>query len=83
LTDWLSWINGYSVLKNAVQKANAPTSVRRAQRRLETAIMDLSRQKSLLDVLIALGEVEASLDRSLRFTQENYLKPIPQPWVDI
>ncbi len=64
--------------KNAAQKTNAPTSVRRAQRRLETAIMDLSRQKvKLLDVLIALGEVEASLDRSLRFTQENYLKPIP------
>jgi len=85
--DWLTdidpWLDSF---RRAAQDANAPASVKRAQRRLETAIIELSREKAtLLDVLIALGEAEAALDRSLKFTQEKFLRPLPllQPsWVN-
>ncbi|MBD2168638.1 type I-U CRISPR-associated protein Csx17 [Calothrix membranacea FACHB-236] len=73
LDGWLSYF------KRAVSDANAPASVKRAHRRLETAFFELSvGKKPLLDVLIALGEVEAALDRSLRFTKDKFLQPIPE-----
>ena len=64
--------------KRTAQDTNAPASVKQAHRRLETTILNLSQGKSdLLDLLIALGEVESALDRSLRFTQEKFLRPLP------
>lgn len=72
LDGWLSHF------KRAVNDANAPASAKRAHRRLETAFFEFSLgKKPLLDVLIALGEVEAALDRSLRFTKDKFLQPIP------
>ena len=74
LTEIDPWLDGF---RRAAQDATAPASVRRAQRRLETAMIDLSRNKAtLLEVLIALGEAEAALDRSLKFTKEKFLRPL-------
>ncbi len=70
-----NWLDSF---RWASQDEKAPTSVKRAQRRLETAIINLSREKAtLLDVLMALGEAEAALDRSLKFTQEKMRYPLP------
>lgn len=65
--------------KRAAADANAPASVKRALRQLETAVMALSQQRvKPLELLIALGAVEAALDRSLKFTQAQHLPPIPR-----
>jgi len=65
--------------KIAAQDMHTPASVKRAHRQLETAIINFSRGKiKLLDVLITLGKVESALDRSLKFTQEKNLQPIPR-----
>lgn len=83
LTEIDNWLDS---LRRAAQDANTPASVKRVQRRLETAIIELSREKAtLLDVLIALGEAEAALDRSLKFAQEKFLRPLPllkPSWID-
>lgn len=72
LDDWLS---GFS---RVAQGSDAPASVRRAHQQLETAIIDLSRGKvTLLGVLIALGDIDKALDRSLQFTLEKRISPIP------
>lgn len=58
--------------------SDAPASVKRAHQQLETAIIDLARNKAkLLDVLIALGAVEKSLGRSQRFVTAKRLPPLP------
>lgn len=85
--DWLTEIDPWlDRLRRAAQDSNAPASIKRTQRQLETAIIDLSRDNAtLLDVLIALGEAEAVLDHSLKFAQEKFLRPLPllKPgWVD-
>ena len=75
LTDIDPWLDSF---RRAAQDTNAPASVKRAQRRLETAIIELSREKATpLGVLIELGEAEAVLNRSLKFTQEKFLRPLP------
>ncbi|MFB2838172.1 type I-U CRISPR-associated protein Csx17 [Floridanema evergladense] len=78
-----NWLDSF---RRAAQDDKAPASVKRAHRRLETAIIDLSRGKAfLLDVLIALGEAEAALDSSLKFTQDKFLRPLPlleSGWID-
>lgn len=72
LDEWLSHF------KRAVSDKNAPASVKRVHRRLETAIFEFSLARNpLLDVLVALGEVETALDRSLKFTKDKFLQPIP------
>ena len=83
LTDIDNWLDSF---RRVAQDGNAPASIKRAQRRLETAIIELSREKAtLLDVLIALGEAEAALDCSLKFVQEKFLRPLPllkPAWLD-
>ncbi|MBD2180604.1 type I-U CRISPR-associated protein Csx17 [Planktothrix sp. FACHB-1355] len=78
-----NWLDSF---RRAAQDDKAPASVKRAHRRLETAIIDFSRGKAfLLDVLIALGEAEAALDNSLKFTQKKCLHPLPlleSGWID-
>lgn len=68
--------------KRAAADTKAPASVKRAQRRLETTIIALSQERGELltqgELLVALGEVEAALDRSLRFTKEQHLPSIPR-----
>lgn len=83
LTDIDNWLDSF---RRAAQDANAPASVKRAQRRLESTIVELSREKAtLLDVLIVLGEAEAVLNCSLKFTQEKFLRPLSllnPGWID-
>jgi CRISPR-associated protein Csx17 len=86
-TDWLSEIDGWLLrLKREVQKENTPASLKRSHRRLETAIMRLTQEKAtLLEVLIALGAVEAALDLSLRSQEQKFPSPIRTmswSWVD-
>lgn len=70
-----SWLVKFS---RVAQDAAAPASVKLAHRQLDEAIIQFVRgQSQLLDVLIALGEVEKALDRSLRFTLDKRLEPIP------
>jgi CRISPR-associated protein Csx17 len=63
--------------RRAAQDANAPNSIKSAARRLETALYEFSLGKAgLLAVLIALGEAEKALGRSLKFTIEKGLRPL-------
>jgi CRISPR-associated protein Csx17 len=69
------WLSSF---KRASQDTNAPASVIRAHRRLETTIIDLSQGKAkLLDILVALGAAEAALDHSFKFTKDKFLRPLP------
>ena len=62
----------------AAKDSEAPASVKLARRQLETAIIDLTRDKaSLLDVLIALGAAEKALANSLKFAIAKRLQPLP------
>ncbi|KYC38581.1 hypothetical protein WA1_35950 [Scytonema hofmannii PCC 7110] len=64
--------------QSAASDAKAPASVRRVHRVLQTALFEFSLGKrGLLDVLIALGEVEAVLNRSLKFIEEKSIPPLP------
>lgn len=76
--DLLSEIDGWLLrLKREVQKDNTPASLKRSHRQLETTIMRLTQEKAtLLDVLIALGAVEAALDLSLRSQEQKFPSPI-------
>ncbi|AFY66363.1 type I-U CRISPR-associated protein Csx17 [Geitlerinema sp. PCC 7407] len=75
LSDIDPWLDQF---RRAAQDKDAPASVLRANQRLEEAIIDWSRQKAtLLDVLIALGEAEADLGRSLKFTTSRFVSPVP------
>ncbi|MCD8486789.1 MAG: type I-U CRISPR-associated protein Csx17 [Desertifilum sp.] len=76
LTELDSWLARF---EQAAQDSNAPATVARSHRQLTDVLMDWNRDKAtLLDVLVALGNVEAVLARSLKFTQSKYLPPIPQ-----
>lgn len=75
LADIDSWLLSFN---RAAQSDTAPASLRQAQRRLETAILNLTQKRAkLLDVLIALGEAEAAVDRSLRSQSEKFPRPLP------
>ncbi|MFE4108403.1 type I-G CRISPR-associated protein Cas8g1/Csx17 [Almyronema epifaneia] len=66
-------------LKGEAQKDTALASLRRSHRQLQTAILKLAQQSTgLLEVLIALGQVEATLDLSLRTKEQKYPTPIPR-----
>lgn len=74
-----------SLDRNA-QKDEAPASLKRSHRQLQTAIIRLAQQQDerqrkerMLDILIALGQIEASLDLSFRSKKdEKFPQPIPQ-----
>lgn len=64
-------------LQRAASDDKAPESIKRSIRLLENALFEFSvRKKTLLDVLIALGEVEACLNRSHKFVKDKFLKPL-------
>lgn len=64
-------------LSFVARKDAAPASLRRAHRRLEDAILGAARDAApMTEVLVALGEVEAALDRSRRGS-DLYLSPVP------
>jgi CRISPR-associated protein Csx17 len=62
----------------------APAGVKRSARRLENAIVDQAQGKAtMLDVLMALGEVEKTLNQSLSFVidKDNKIKTKPIPYL--
>lgn len=73
------WLDSF---RRATSSDNAPSSVQRALRRLESKILDLCQQKGasrLQAVLVALGEVEAMLVQSAKWRERDlpFLKPVP------
>lgn len=72
-----AWLEGF---RRAASGDNAPSRANRVLRRLETAILDLCRDKSatnLQAVLIALGEAEGVLAVSRKWRAEAFLRPVP------
>jgi CRISPR-associated protein Csx17 len=58
-----------------------PASVARAARRLDEAVLELCRQPDshrLLEVMVALGRCQHALGRSLKWTLEKGLRPMPR-----
>lgn len=71
---WLEFVH------RRVAADTAPASAQRAARNLDSAIVTLCRGRSatrLQDVLVALGALERSLARSLKWTKESGLRPCP------
>jgi CRISPR-associated protein Csx17 len=56
---------------------NAPEGVALARRRLEQTMFEAVERGALGPVLLALGDAELALSRSLTFTQKAFLRPIP------
>lgn len=57
-----------------------PASIVRVVNRINAAILAASREGGaahITEVLIALGEAEAELARSSKFTQDEHLEPVP------
>jgi len=79
-SELLSPLNGWlQRLRRGTADPNAPASLKRAERRLREAILDHVRgtSGSAGELLRTLGAVEKALDRSLRFSLEKYLPPVP------
>jgi CRISPR-associated protein Csx17 len=77
--DLLAQIDPWLVqLRRVAQDSKAPGSIKQVYRSFEATIIDLAREKAkLLDVIVALGAIEAALDRSFKYVNEKYLKPLP------
>jgi CRISPR-associated protein Csx17 len=76
LDDWLD------AFRKQAGSDRAPAAARRALRRLQNAIFDLCRQtgsgpEPVQEVLLALGQCERTMARSLRWTTESRLRPVP------
>jgi CRISPR-associated protein Csx17 len=76
LSDIDDWLDRF-LSKASV--SGAPASIVSAARRLELAILTLCQRadtRRVQDVLIALGECEASLAKSKRWANDNFLRPV-------
>jgi CRISPR-associated protein Csx17 len=72
-----AWIEG---LRSRANGDRAPASVRRSVNRLDRAILALCRgsgARVVQEVLLALGDCEAQLATSLKWTQASFLRPLP------
>lgn len=82
LDEWLDRLRG-KALSN-----HAPARITRALRGIERAILDFCREgghRRFAEILIALGEAEATLATSPRFRKDAYLSPVPllsAEWLD-
>lgn len=66
--------------RRVAQDENAPKAIKTASRRLETVLYEFSVGKvQLVEVLIALGEAEKALGRSMKFTIEKGIRPL---WIN-
>jgi CRISPR-associated protein Csx17 len=82
LDDLDAW---YERLRQRSQGKGSPSRVAVARRRLEQAMLEATEGRSLGAVLLALGEVEKALGRSLSFATEAQLAPCPKlqaAWID-
>ena len=76
--DLLADIDPWLMSLRRTNSETAPASVRNAYRRLEESIFELACGKGhFLDVVMALGAMEASLSQSLKFTVNQGIKPFP------
>lgn len=72
-----SWLDSF---RRAGGTDRAPNSIRRALNKVEDCIMYVCQYggaSRMTDLLIALGEAEATLALNPRFVESNFLKPIP------
>lgn len=73
------WLDSF---RRAASDNHAPAGAARALRGLEAAIFELCRRPTdgdrTLDVLVALGQCEAAMVKSLRWTVDKRLRPIPR-----
>lgn len=67
----------YERLRRKAGGKNVPASVAVAKRRLELAMFGAAERGELRPVLLALGDMEQALARSLGFTIKAYLGPAP------
>lgn len=77
LNDFDGWFNSFGVKANTDK---APSSMRKALRFLEEAIFSLCKEKGcmrLQEVLIALGNCERTLAKSIIWARETFIPPIP------
>jgi CRISPR-associated protein Csx17 len=71
------WLDSF---RRAAASDNAPSSARRALRRVDDAILQLCQRKGTAElqaVLIALGAAESFLAKSPKWREESYQRPIP------
>ena len=71
------WLDRF---RRAAHAKNAPASVGRVNRQLESAIIDLARAEcatALQEVLIALGEADHLIARSRGFADKEHVSPVP------
>jgi CRISPR-associated protein Csx17 len=79
--DLLADIDSWLMSLRRTNSETSPASVRNAYRYLEESIFELACGKGhFLDVVMALGAMEAALSRSLKFTLEKGIKPFPTIW---
>ncbi|WP_084639479.1 type I-U CRISPR-associated protein Csx17 [Geitlerinema sp. PCC 9228] len=78
--DWLRSLDVWlDRMQRATRSDKTPASLKRAYRRLQGVIMDFTQNRArLLDVLVALGEMDKACDRSLGFMKEQNIQPLPQ-----
>ncbi len=78
--DWLRSLDVWlDRMQRATRSDDTPASLKSAFRRLQEVIMDFTQNRArLLDVLVALGEMDKACDRSLGFMKEQNIQPIPQ-----
>ncbi|SFF49710.1 CRISPR-associated protein Csx17, partial [Nannocystis exedens] len=72
-------------LRRRATAKGAPASLRRASRRLETSLLDLCRSaapSAVQAVLIALGDVEASLARARQHAEARPVPRLPPLWLE-
>jgi CRISPR-associated protein Csx17 len=90
LSPILPWLDRF---RRVAEPKEAPAAIKRVHRLLETRIVEFAqaeaqpgaRGNNALAVLVALGEVEQTLDRSLTWVREVHLPPIPwlrSRWVE-
>ncbi|MCY1071199.1 type I-U CRISPR-associated protein Csx17 [Nannocystis sp. RBIL2] len=82
LTPLDAWL---SHLRRRATAKGAPASLRRASHRLEAALLDLCRSAAPSDVqavLIALGDVEASLARARQHAEARPVPRLPALWIE-
>jgi len=68
--------NWYGRLRVESTRTNVPVGIALARRRLEQAMFEAVERGAFGPVLLALGDAELALSRSLAFTQKAVLRPI-------
>ncbi len=68
----------YDRFRQKASGKTAPTAVAMARRRLEQAMFEMARSGVAAPTLLALGDAERALARSLAFATKSFLSPVPR-----